>query len=265
MDKLKFGKGNAKLDKIVHTFSLPSGYTCPFAENCLSKADRENGKITDGLHTLYRCFSASQESLYPAVRKARWHNFSLLRKVSGNGARAMCELIHASLPKNAQIVRIHVGGDFFSQAYFLAWEMVAQKNKGILFYAYTKSLLFWTRHRNYWTKEHCIYVPRYLSNPYVDNFRLTASFGGRDDTLIYDHNLRSARVVYSEAEAQLRNLEIDHDDSHAMGTGGSFALLLHGTQPKGSPAAKALLALKMQGKGGYTRGGAQKLSLEVIR
>lgn len=29
MTKLTFGKGNAKLDKAIITFSLPAGYTCP--------------------------------------------------------------------------------------------------------------------------------------------------------------------------------------------------------------------------------------------
>jgi hypothetical protein len=37
---LKFGIGNAKLGKAIHTFTLPSGYTCPGAEKCLSRFDR---------------------------------------------------------------------------------------------------------------------------------------------------------------------------------------------------------------------------------
>ena len=56
---LKFSKANdqAKLKGIekwlgykpkIYTISLPSGYTCPFAVDCLSKADRITGKITDG-------------------------------------------------------------------------------------------------------------------------------------------------------------------------------------------------------------------------
>jgi hypothetical protein len=39
----------------------------------------------------------------------------------------------------------------------------------------------------------------------------TASRGGRDDHLIEEHSLRSARVVYSEAEADALGLEIDHE------------------------------------------------------
>ncbi len=88
----------------------------------------------------------------------------------------------------------------------------------------------------------------------VDNFILTASYGGRDDELIDQHGLRSAKVVFSETEAEELGLEIDHDDSHAARPSVKnldFALLVHGTQPKGSEASEALKALK--GKGSYSR------------
>ena len=55
----------------------------------------------------------------------------------------------------------------------------------------------------------------------------------------------------AEEQAEELGLPIDHDDSHAALNGGSFALLLHGTQPKDSDASKALKALK--GKGSYSR------------
>ena len=42
-------------------------------------------------------------------------------------------------------------------------------------------------------------------------------------------------------------LEIDHDETHAIGPGPSFALLIHGTQPKGSKAAAAIKRLKTEG------------------
>ena len=59
-------------------------------------------------------------------------------------------------------------------------------------------------------------------------------------------------VVFSEDEAYERALAIDHDDSHAAVPSWSdndFALLIHGVQPKGSEAGKAVVALK--GKGSY--------------
>jgi hypothetical protein len=139
---------------------------------------------------------------------------------------------------HARYIRIHVGGDFFNQIYFDAWIETAKRNPGIIFYAYTKSLNFW--------------VARLNDIP--DNFRLTASRGGRWDHLIEPNNLRTAEVVFTEAEANIRGLEIDHDDSHAYGDDPkSFALLIHGVQRKGSEASKAVSALRKAGITGYSK------------
>ena len=148
-------------------------------------------------------------------------------------------MIDNSLPKDAGIVRIHVAGDFFNQEYMHAWYAVALNNPRTLFYAYTKSLRYWLSVREF---------------PEIWNFVLTASYGGTHDHLIDEFNLRSAKVVFSEAEAAELGLAIDHDDTHAAKPSlrdDSFALLLHGTQPKDSDASKALKALK--GKGSYSR------------
>ena len=118
---LKFSKENAKLGHIndwtdkkqnIYSFSLPSGYTCPGALDCLSKADKDTGKITDGSKTKYRCFSASTESVFPSVRNQRWHNFDQLRKLD---KESMVEAIQEALPSDLNICRVHVGGDFFNQ------------------------------------------------------------------------------------------------------------------------------------------------------
>jgi hypothetical protein len=93
--------------------------------------------------------------------------------------------------------------------------------------------------------------------PMLDNFVLTASYGGSDDYLIDELGLRSAKVVFSEAEAEKLGLEIDHDDSHAARPSTrnqDFALLIHGTQPVGSEAAEALKLLKKNNvKHSYSR------------
>ena len=118
---LKFStSGNAKLKDII-SFSIASGWSCPFADACLSKADPVTGRISDGPKTEFRCFSASQESLYPAVRKQRFHNFQLLRSV--RTVDEMTQMINQALPKinrkgKGRIVRLHVAGDFFNQTYF---------------------------------------------------------------------------------------------------------------------------------------------------
>lgn len=232
-NKLRFGNGNAKLDAAIFTFSLPAGHTCPFADACKSKADRDTGRIKDGPNTEYRCYAASMECRHRSVRQSRWNNLSLLRACRSKGR--MVRLILESLSKFAGYVRVHDSGDFFNQDYFDAWMEVARLRPHTQFYAYTKALPFW--------------VNRLDSIP--DNFILTASYGGTHDHLIEQHGLRYARVVYSEAEAQKLGLEIDHDDSHAANPGPSFALLIHGVQPAGSLAAKAISALRSQGEFGY--------------
>ena len=250
---LRFGTPNAKLKaletseynltrKKVATFSLPSGYTCPGARECLSFANRKTGKIKDGKHTKFRCFQASAEATYPSLRKMVWDNYDALRKVSkkaeqGKESVEMAKLILQSLQHiKFDILRVHVGGDFFSDAYFRAWSIVAKTMPEKLFYAYTKSLKTWEAFR--------------LSIPV--NLVLTSSRGGEWDELIDKYDLKCSEVVFSEEEAAEKELEIDHDDSHAAYGDESFALLMHGTQPAGSDASKALQKLKKKGKTGYS-------------
>jgi len=243
MEKLKFSKGNSKLGNHIQTISLLSGWSCPFAHDCLSKAvlNEKTGKrtIQDGKHTQFRCFSASQEALYTGTYNQRKHNFDLVKNKETN---EMVELIKRSIPKNTQIIRIHVGGDFFNQKYFDAWLQVSKDIPGILFYAYTKALPFW--------------IARIDEIP--TNFKLNASKGGRRDELIKEHNLKEAIVVFSEEEAKNLGLEIDHDDTHAYKQNESFALLIHGSQPKGSDAGEALKKLKKKGWTGYKKDKGRK-------
>ena len=236
--KLTFGKANTKLEKLeialqakVITFSLPSGFTCPGALDCLSRANRETGKITDGEQNLFRCFQASAEAIYPSLRKMVWNNFEAIRQ-HGSDYTKIAEEICKNLPDYFNVCRVHIGGDFFSQSYFDAWLEVAKKNPSKIFYAYTKGLNFWLSRKNE--------IP--------ENFVLTASRGGKFDALIDLHGLKCSEVVFSEQEAIEKGLEIDHDDSHAAVGKKSFALLLHGVQPKGTKAAEALKQIKKQAK-----------------
>lgn len=231
--KLMFGFGNAKISNAIATFSLPAGHTCPFAKECLSRANRFTGKIIDGKHCQFRCFAASQESTFNSIRTSRWNNLELLRSNPSIGD--MANLIQRSLPFGIGAVRVHVSGDFFSESYFLAWLNVARNNPAVTFYGYTKALPHLVKYRK-WT-------PR--------NFRFIASKGGTCDNLIGKHRLKYAEVVFSTEEARRKGLEIDHDDSHAIIADKSFALLLHGTQKPNTPAGEALKQLRAQGIGGY--------------
>lgn len=219
MQRLFFANGNQKLRRGEIVFSLPAGHSCPFAYACQSFADRETGKITDGKHTEHRCYAASLE-IRPNVRKAHWRNFDTLRQVKT--ASGLTDLLVKELPMG-EVYRIHSSGDFYSQAYFDAWLNVAKLYPHKIFYAYTKALPFW--------------IARESEIP--SNFKLTASYGGTFDHLIEKHDLKYCRVVKTKAEARKLGLPIDHDDSHAWEQDKPFALLVHGTQPKGTLWAKA--------------------------
>jgi len=241
-----FSKANAKLEALydvpeleqyltdkrkVYSFDLISGWSCPQAKDCLSKVVQigESRKVKDGKDCQFRCFSASQEATFPSAYNKRKRNFDALRSLKSAGE--IGRVIAEAMPKNLGICRIHVAGDFFNEEYFKAWQAIAYANPTRLFYAYTKSLNYWVKLRDY--------LP--------SNFVLTASRGGRLDHLIDQYNLRESKVVFSEAEADTLGYEIDHTDEHAAIPeirNESFALLIHGVQPKGSEASAAIKALK---------------------
>lgn len=248
---LKFSEANAKIENLkkvhnlkkylkdgkkVYSFDLLSGYSCPFANDCLAKVIliENKKKVKDGPNTEFRCFSASQEAVYPNVYNLRKNNFDTIRQYKTS--EDMAQAIEAAMPPDLGICRIHVAGDFFNLEYLMAWVLVAKRNPYKLFYAYTKSIGYWVK----------------VLGLIPDNLILTASFGGRQDNLIEKYNLRFAKVVYSEDAAN--GLPIDHDDSHAadpVEKNKSFALLIHGIQPKGTAAAIAVKELK--GLGSYNR------------
>jgi hypothetical protein len=246
---VKFSKANAKLEKLynnrqltrwlkngrkVYSFDLLSGHSCPFAKDCLAKVviqDDGKKKLVDGPDTEFRCFSASQEVIFPGVYNSRSGNFESLR---GKNVTEIYTMLSDALPKDAGIVRIHVAGDFFSPDYFKAWVGLAILNPEILFYAYTKSLSYWVTNIDL--------IP--------ENMVLTASRGGRLDHMIEDYKLRSVKVVYSQYQARKLRLPIDHDDSHAAipwKSDRDFALLIHGVQKAGSAAGAAIKKLRKNG------------------
>lgn len=255
---LKFSVANAKIRALaevpgikpylnnkrkVYSFDLLSGHNCPYAKDCFSKAvEQPNGgrKIEDGKHTEFRCFSASQEVLFTNLYNLRKANTEILTIAASAGYMRAADSLLATMPKNAGVIRIHVGGDFNTSVYLQAWLDVAKRRPDVLVYAYTKSLPFVVK-----------YQKQIDSLP---NFVLTASYGGKRDELIAKHSMRYARVVKSEAEAEALGLPIDHDDSHAADPTlkmQSFALLVHGPQKAGSDWGVAMR--KLRGLGSYSR------------
>ena len=240
---VRFSSNNGKMAKLakspslqpyladgqkVYSFDLLAGHSCPFAQRCLAKVEIINGKpkVIDGPDQEQRCYAAMIETR-PNVYNLHKANFDVLKSL--DNIDAMASVIQSALPKNAGIVRIHSSGDFFSYTYFVAWLKVISHNPSVLFYAYTKCLPFW--------------VQNIETIQRLPNLVLTASDGGTHDSMIVKHKLRQAIVTFSESEG---GLEFDDDDSHAADPAKrdqSFLLLLHGSQPKGTPAGEALKAI----------------------
>jgi len=246
MNLLKFSIGNAKLKKDTLIFDLPAGKVCPGALNCHSwvNVDKDGKRsIKDGKFTEFRCYAASQEVLYTALFQKRQYNLNLILEAlkedkDKNTLFSTVSLILRSIEKyetkNIKKVRIHSSGDFFNMAYLDAWLAVAKVKHHLKFYFYSKSLNL------------------FLNKPLPKNVYLTASYGGLYDHLIKDNFKRYAVVVYSKSEAYTLGLlhngqgyKIDKDDSSCF-KNEPFALLLHGSQPKGSTASKALQAIKKE-------------------
>lgn len=250
LERVEFSEANQKLRKLadvealrqwtrgkvssIYSFDLLAGHSCPFAKDCRSRAvETETGrKVVDGRFTQFRCYAASQEARLSNVYNKRKRNWDTLRDLCRDrsiSAKYVAMVLADSMPF-AGLIRIHSSGDFFNFKYFKAWVIIARQNPAMRFYCYTKAIRF---------------VERYESEvgSLPDNLKITASRGGKDDHLITPET-PEAVVVYSEAEAEAKGLEIDHDDSHAATGGQKFALLIHGTQPAGSDAQRAIVALK---------------------
>ena len=226
---LKISTGNNKLST-RNILDLPSGLSCPGALQCKAWVDRIEGKnkIVDGDEMLFRCYAASQEVRHNTVYEARRYNFNLIKKALREGNAV--ELIDKSLDQNLRLTRFHSSGDFFSLDYLRACIRVAELNPKNDFYFYSKSLNF------------------FLDIGLPENMFLTASYGGKFDELIHKGYFnRVAYVVNTEEEAKLKGLEIDHDDSHCF-KDKDFALLVHGTQAKGSEAGKAIAERRRKGE-----------------
>jgi hypothetical protein len=234
---LGISKGNAKIEWPF--ISLPAGYTCPFAKGCKTfpakwkgttkKGEWQKPKSWDknykmGPEAEYLCYAGRAQAQYPGANISAFNNLNLLKKFKDS--TSMANLIVKSIKHhgfdNTDLFRIHEAGDFFSQTYFDAWIEVARQLPGTLFYAYTVSLPYWISKKNS--------IPR--------NFKLIASWDESNKDVIEDEGLRYARVVSGEEEARELGLRLDVDDMLAWGTDESFALPLHGSQPKGSEAAE---------------------------
>ena len=171
------GNGNTKLKNTakhfgikIFNFSIPAGndkltgkITCPFAGSCLSLCYAKKGMYRFGNveRALSKRYEASQKDNF--VDRITWE-LSRVRK-------------------DKQIyVRIHDSGDFYSPQYFRKWVQIAEQNRDIRFYAYTKSHSF-------------------IRNQYIPhNMDLIFSLGSTKDELIDTDTERHSKIFQTENE-----------------------------------------------------------------
>jgi hypothetical protein len=258
----RFRPANAKLRKLqpvarefgydgtIVSADNPSGnYSCPWAKDCKSSAMPfdKHGKvvpisrrhdlddqgeplvvrwgIVDGPQSQFRCYAASLEVAYPALREILHGNLEALkawrRMDHEDGMLVLLSeaLDEAGAYDNRSVVRIHSHGEFWSTDYLDTWLRLAAATPSNLYYTYTKAVA-WMH-------------ARAERGDVPENFKVTYSRGGTQDHLIDQYGLKEAVVVQHAEEAEALGLEVDWDDSHAAFGDTSFALALHGTQPKG--------------------------------
>jgi len=205
----------------VASADLVCGYTCPMADKCKSFANPKTGKVTDAKSCEYRCYGTSLEAAFPAVRNLHWNNFDLVREAKTT--EAMTDILLSAIRPNVKVLRVHSFGDFFNDNYFYAWVNVAEMRPEISFFAYTKVL-------------------PYIKVSRPENFSMVYSYGGKMDNLVTDEPV--SYVMNTQEDADKKSIPVScvkhpADDYNFITAGKSFALLLHGVQPKGAMAMTA--------------------------
>lgn len=113
--------GNQKLgQKLIWGFTLPSGTdaVCPGRTTVCSRY----------------CYSKRLEVLRPKVHKAYRRNLMLTKRK--DFSRRVYHFVRAH---RVRVVRIHVGGDFYSAEYAQKWLRIIEHSPRVRFYFYTRS------------------------------------------------------------------------------------------------------------------------------
>ena len=161
---------NAKMRKTskenntkIFNFSIPAyktksnKITCPFAKDCIKYCYAQKGNYTR--------FPIIQQLMEKKYELTKQNNF--------------VELMSTEIKKKkAKYIRIHDSGDFYSIKYLNKWIQIAEHNKDVIFYAYTKSIKFF--------KDYNIILP--------NNFKVIFSEGSKKDELINIKKDRHARI-----------------------------------------------------------------------
>lgn len=221
---LKFSNDNTKVGENVATFSLPAGWTCPFAKDCHMKVGREGKTREVGKDAKFMCYAAWMEMSRKSLRNNHWHNYDLLNdaKTITDKVNLMVKSLNYHFHENGktEYVRIHESGDFYNGEYLQAWVEVAKKFPDIIFYGYTKSLPILLKNKNLIDE--------------VPNIKLNISAGSSKPELEGEINYPVASVYETPEQVLAVGQLVDIDDSIARDKKNlnNFALLVHGMQTK---------------------------------
>jgi len=194
---------NAKMKKTskennakIFNFSIPayktrSGkVTCPFADSCVKFCYAQKGNYTR--------FPKVQELMEEKYKISKTNNFITL----------MNEEIKK---KKATHVRIHDSGDFYSTEYLNKWVQIANDNKEVIFYAYTKSIKFFVNG---------LLLPK--------NLKIIFSEGSKTDNLIDVDKHRHARIFKTVEELNASGyIDASNNDLKAITDNKKVGLVYH--------------------------------------
>jgi len=193
---------NAKLKKTsiennmrVLNFSLPayktkSGKTvCPFAKDCIKYCYAQKGNYT-----------------FPSVIKGLNNRYELSK--TDEFVPKMNATIILERPTH---VRIHDSGDFYSVEYLNKWISIANDNKEVIFYAYTKSIKFFING---------LKLPK--------NLKIIFSEGSKTDNLINVNKHRHARIFKSKELLNAAGyIDASNNDLQAITSNKKVGLVYH--------------------------------------
>ena len=195
---------NAKLKKTsklnnskIFNFSIPAyktkggKLTCPFADSCIKYCYAQKGNYTR--------FPKVQQLMEEKYKITKQDNFILL-------------INEEIQKKKATHIRIHDSGDFYSVKYLQKWVDIATQNKGVIFYAYTKSIKFF--------KDNKVKKPT--------NLKIIFSEGSKTDDLINTAKDRHARIFKSkELLAAAGYIDASNNDLKAITDNKRVGLVYH--------------------------------------
>jgi hypothetical protein len=220
---LNFETGAYRLSKNITHFSLPAGWSCPFAGNCSTRV--KNGKL-EKYGSRFTCFAAVQEYDL-TIASRRWQNFEALKGCSED---EMVEILMANVPTDKSPILVHYSGDFFSAEYFRAWMRLASLRPEQRFAAETTSIEYWVSNKHL--------VP--------ENFHLVACIHSSQNKLIREHKLQYSAVVFSPQEMADFDLKPNTSYDSLLNENKDLNLgsLVCSLQQKGTEALTAAVSMK---------------------